>query len=91
MLSALSLSDTVLGLDLHTLSHLILPLTLQSAATSYSTDAGEDTEKETGFSEDTWFAELGWDIICAWFWNSIFEQRKDMAINYTFLMLFVVT
>lgn len=53
MLSALCLSDTVLGLDLHTLSHLILPLTLQSAATSYSTDAGEDTEKETGFSEDT--------------------------------------
>lgn len=53
MLSALCLSDTVLGLDLHTLSHLILPLTLQSAATSYSTDAGEDTKKETGFSEDT--------------------------------------
>lgn len=64
MLSALCLSNTVLGLDLHTSSHLILPLTLQSAATSYSTDAGEDTKKETGFSEDTWFAESGMRYMC---------------------------
>lgn len=53
MLGALCLSDTVLGLDLHSLSHLILPFTLQSAATSYSIDADEDAEKETGLSEDT--------------------------------------